>query len=625
MKAYVNLFKALPVGKRTKSFSTKYLDKGVLVEDSVIEAHGTAKVAKLVRSLVPTDSQMNKTFHKSWKKVRDASIEQLVIEQIIHYFTTYSFEALGFYSKETVYIPNEKLELEAKGGITFYVLRGITRDELIDVVHKLISSGIALSDQDLTDLVKVIKDQKLKIDPAKSSNREMAVRLYNLLDITPKDPVEYLRMKVYGATESTLLIKNKEAIEAISSSYSSALGKKINAFSEYKKKFGLEGLASIFYRFKPLFLAFKNKKSAATVNSIRRLAVKYHQPMPEDYIASVTKHLRNGTFSAAKLNKSLTKANIFRKVRLAQALRLYDNQDASGIVYSIRNGKSFAGTINPLGKSVKRSLSVVMDSLGADLSHVKGKKIFMDAGLVVPTSGKMFMGDVPFGSYFSTDDSLVLGVSWRDLEDVRVDLDLSIISVDGKIGWDGYYRDPSCLFSGDITAAPKGATEAHLIRADSEDGIYLLNLNYYNANYYNADINGGIVPFTLFVTEEKGFERIERRAVMSQDNMVFWADSSIDSKYNQKTIGVLKIKDGTKTFHAFEFKTGKSITSRNNEKSMNTISYYDKYLDSLLDLETLVEWAGAKIVDTPEKADIDLSMKSLTKSTLIDLLVADTK
>jgi hypothetical protein len=480
----------------------------------------------------------------------------------------------------------------------------------------MVSSGIALAEQDLTDLVAVIKDQGLEIDPSTSSNRELAVRLYGLLGIIPADPVEYLRLRVYGVTESTLLIKSEDAIEAISKAVNSTFGKTVNVFSEYEEKFGLERLASIFYRFKLLFLAFKNKESSSTVNRIRRLAKKHHRPVPEDYIASVTRHLRSGTLDTTKLNKRLTKTNIFRKVKLAQALRFYGNEEASGIVYSVRNGKSFADTINPLGTSAKKALSVVMDSLGADLHHIKGKKLFMDAGLVVPTSGKMFLGDLPFGSYFSTDESLALGVSWSDVKGRRVDLDLSIVSVGGKIGWDGAYRDSSFLFSGDVTAAPHGATEAHLVRADAEDGIYLLNLNYYNAR------EGGVeVPFTVFVSKEKEFERMENNAVMSQDNMLFWAESSIDHKYKQKIIGVLKIKDGTKTFHAFEFKTGRGITSRNNTKSVNTISYYDKYLDSLLGLQTLMEWAGAKMVNTPEEADIDLSRKSLTKSALLDLLI----
>jgi hypothetical protein len=195
---YLNLFKALPVNQRARSFSTDYIGMGVLVEDSVMENYGKAEVDKFVKGLVPTDSQMNQTFHKSWKKVRDASIEQLVVEQIVHYFTTYGFEALGFYNEDSVYLPNERLELEAQGGITFYVLRGITAKEVADRVEHIITSGIALSDSDLTDLVDVIKDQGLTVDPSISTNREMKVRLYRMLNITPEDPVEYLRLQVYS-------------------------------------------------------------------------------------------------------------------------------------------------------------------------------------------------------------------------------------------------------------------------------------------------------------------------------------------------------------------------------------------------------------------------------------------
>jgi len=582
---------------------------GILVEDSVLETYHPNTVASLIKKLVPSDSQMNKTFHKSWKKVRDASIEQLVIEQIIHYFTTYGFEEIGFYNAETVYIPNEKLELEAKGGITFYVLRGITREEMAVEVDKLISSGMALSENDIDDLMVVIKEQKLAVDPDTSKNRELTVRLYKFLNITPKDPVEYLRLQVYNITGNTLLIKNPEMIKALSAV------KGINVFKDYEDQVGLEKLAAIFNRFKPLFLAFKNKESSHTINRIRKLAKKHHKPVPEDYMASVTKHVRNGTFEASKLNKVLKKANVFRKIKLAQALRFYDNEEVSGVVYAIRNGKSYASTINKLGASAKDALSVVMDSLGADIKHLKGKKIFIDAGLVVPTSGKMFMGAVPFGSYFSTTESLVLGVSWKDVGERRVDLDLSMMSVGQKIGWDSHYRDSTVLFSGDVTSAPHGATEAHLVRNNAENGIYLLNLNYFNG--YGEES----VPFTLFVTKENEYQRMDKHAVMSQDNMLFWAEGVIEAKHKQKTIGVLKIRNGIKQFHVFEFKTGKGITARNDDKNKNTISYYDKYLDALLDVQTLVEWSGAKMVDTPDEADIDLSLKSLTKNVLLDLLV----
>lgn len=609
MNAYLNLFKAAPVLVRTNSFSTDYIEYGVLVEDSVVSKYTKEQIIGLVRHLVPTKSQMAKTFHKSWKKIRDASIEQLVAEQLIHYFTTYGLESLGFYSADTVYIPDEKLELDGTAGITFYVLRGITYDEITNGVHNIISSGIALSDSDLKDLVTVIEQQSLPVDPSVSNNKELSVRLYDMLKITPSDPVEYLRLQVYRATGSTLLIKSRDAIEAISNA---DVG---NVFSEYEKLYGLVKLASIFYRFKSLFLAFKNNHSASTVNRIRRLATKYHRPMPEDYLGSVTKHLRNGTLDIDKLRGSLTKANVFRKIKLSQALQFYGDTSASGVVYSIRNGKSFATTINPLNADADEALLSVMESLADDLSHLCGKRVYMDAGLVAPTSGKMFYGNVPFGSYFSTDDSLVLGVSWNDVDTRRVDLDLSIISAFGKIGWDGRYRDADFLFSGDITAAPKGATEAHLVRDGAHDGVYLLNLNYYNA--YDRDLK---VPFTLFVTRESEFKKMKSNSMMLQDNMLFWADSVIDGKQKQKTIGVLKIDNGIKRFHAFEFKVGKSITAHNDNKSMNTIAFYNKYLDSLVSMKELLVWVGAVVVDNLDEADVDLSMKSLTKSDLIDLM-----
>ena len=67
MNAYMRLFKALPVEKHTKSFSAEYISKGVLVEDSVIQTYGN-RVDMFVRNLVPSNSEINKTFHKSWKK-----------------------------------------------------------------------------------------------------------------------------------------------------------------------------------------------------------------------------------------------------------------------------------------------------------------------------------------------------------------------------------------------------------------------------------------------------------------------------------------------------------------------------------------------------------------------------
>lgn len=609
MLEYINLFKALPVATRTPEYSPHFISDGVMVEGSVMATYGADVIRSVIDKLVPKNSDINKTFHKSWKKVRDASLEQLVMEQTLHYFTTYGLESMGLYNEDSVYIPNEVLKLDEEGGITFLVIRGITPEEMNEKVTSLLRSGLALSDSDLDDLIVTITEYNLTVDPADSANREMKVRLYDKLNIVPADPVEFLRLQVYRTTESSLLIKDKATLEKLSAV-------KKNVFTDYKKAHNLTGLASVFHRFKPIFLALKNNKSASTVNRIRKLAVKYHKPLPEDYLASVTKHLRAGDISFKQLRASLKNANVFRKVKLLQALKLYENKNLSGIVYSVRNGRSFTTTTTPIGSTQVAQATVCL-SLAQDLKHLKGKKVYLDANLAVPTSGKMFVGDVPVGSSFTTKNSLALGVSWKDVKDNRVDLDLSLLSVGGKIGWDGGYRNDDLLFSGDITSAPHGATEAHLVRQDAHDGIYLLDLNYYNA--YDTTVE---VPFTLFVAEEKEYKRLNKNALVSKDNMLFWADSTINASPKQKTIGVLRIKDGTKTFYVFESKTGNRMSSRRDEKTLQRIDFFDKSLDSFVRLQDLLEWSGAKLVDLTDGPDIDLSLNALTKIDLVDLLTA---
>lgn len=44
MNEYLNLFKALPVQKRSESFSTEYIHLGILVEDSVLSSYGRPRV-----------------------------------------------------------------------------------------------------------------------------------------------------------------------------------------------------------------------------------------------------------------------------------------------------------------------------------------------------------------------------------------------------------------------------------------------------------------------------------------------------------------------------------------------------------------------------------------------------
>ena len=101
----------------------------------------------------------------------------------------------------------------------------------------------------------------------------------------------------------------------------------------------------------------------------------------------------------------------------------------------------------------------------------------------MPATEKQFTGHLPTGSWVSVPEDLIVGIHWTNTKKRRIDLDLSIIGVSGKIGWDGSYRSKrrDILFSGDVTDAPPpiGALELFCIKKGLEEPKILI------ANYYN--------------------------------------------------------------------------------------------------------------------------------------------
>ena len=63
----------------------------------------SSKVLRTINDQIGIDGeQANATFHKSWEKIRSADIRQLVLEQMIHYMTTYDYSRMGIYDPSTV-------------------------------------------------------------------------------------------------------------------------------------------------------------------------------------------------------------------------------------------------------------------------------------------------------------------------------------------------------------------------------------------------------------------------------------------------------------------------------------------------------------------------------------------
>jgi len=627
MRSTVRLFKALPIASNRKKNPSKELlektiKKGFIFAPEIVYNYSEKDFDSLIklveREIGLTGEKMNNSFHKSWKKVKDAKIEQLVLEQILHYITTYGFEAMEIYNENSVYVPKEKLEVpNLEDNIPLTVIKGYTKEELKEKLLNFLSSGIALAEDTKNDVLDVATYVELNEEEIENGkNKEVKIALYDYLNKFPENPTEFLRYLVFKSTEKTLLIKNKETIKIIKSK------KNLNIqglLVRYKNKHGLERLSEIFNRFKPIFLAFKTTNKLNTIiNKISKLSKTNHKPMKEDYLNEVTAKVANGKLVQSNLKTALTKANTFRKIRLAYALK-FRSQNVESIMYKVRNGKSYAKEYKFAKQNeAKKALDIVLDSITKDISkNVKGKKFYIPNNITyaLPATEKQFTGYFPSGTYITTPKDMVVGVHWNNVDNHRIDLDLSLVSANNKIGWDADYRNDNktILFSGDLTNAPSpnGASELFYVKTQ------VMSSNIMIVNYYNFMTNVE-VPFKIMVGQDSP-KNMNKSYMLDPNKVISVAKSSINTK--QKILGLLVTTTKENRFYFAETNLGVNISSDySDENVQHTRKFLFDFYTNTINLNKVLEKAGAKFVEDIEDADIDLSPENLEKDTIISIL-----
>lgn len=625
LSSALRLFKGLPIESKQSKIDEDLLkqtvSRGFIFAPEVVYNYpDTAQIIELVdKAYGRSPEQLNQTFHKSWSKVRDASIKQLLIEQILHYFTTYGFEALGIYDRDSVYIPRERLNApELQDGISLVIIKGYTRKELKELLLRLLVSGVALHTDTINDVLDVaclvgLSDE----DIDRVQNKEVKAALYDSLGSVPGNPTEFLRYVVYHATKKTLLIKNRATVTTIKERDNLDIA---GYFDLYERAFGLARLAEVFYRFKPLFLAFRtNNQLKKTINKLRRLAEQNHKPMPEDRLNTITAHLRHDQpVVNDQLYQALETASLFRKIRLAYALK-FRTTDADAILYRIRNGKSYATIFEFSNQAgAQAAYEIVMQSLTADIAkNVAGKKIFIPAGINygLPATEKQFTGNLPSGTYVELTQDMVVGIHWENVESHRIDLDASLLSPEvGKIGWDGRYRsrEKDILFSGDMTNAPKpqGASELFYIGQQAR-GTFMLFVNYFN---FRPTVE---VPCKILVAHEKPINPTAPYTVDSNNIVVL---SNTTMKVKQKNLGIIVADETGCKFYFAESDLGGSRSARDEKYTTQARKYLLNFYTNSIVLNDVLATAGAELVTSATEADIDLSPEHINKTSLLDLL-----
>ncbi len=525
-------------------------------------------------------NDLNKTFHKSWQKIKDSTRAQLLLEQVYHYISTYGSDFRG-----EIFIPNEVLNVPDLK-LTFKVIKAYTEKEMIEKCLSLLSSGIALKEETIDDVLSVLHNDLHYDFTGKENirNKEAIIKIADRYDVFPENPVEFFRYVVYKTTRETLLIKNDDLINRIIQS-------KFNPTWLFES-FGLEKLAQIFNRFKPLFLAYKNR-APKTINRISKLSKVHHQPLVSNPLNNATNMLLEN--SDLHWLENATPFALFKALSACYA-RMYGQNT---FVYRVRNGKSW--TKQSTGTSVNEL------NYGFILTYLKskynfsGKKFYFPENVEfgLPTSEKMFVGNIPTGTRFFG-ERLAVGIYWKNAWGA-FDIDLSGLNIAGKIGWNAAYNqnEGQLMYSGDITNAPDGAVE-YLYANRGLAAPTLVMSNVFNGN---SDCGYKIII-------GKG-DAVSYDYMMNPNNL--FAEARCQSVQKQTIVGMLLPKNEKQCFVLLNFGAGHSHVSGNTEVSvMATNALYQQWYEPL-SFNHLIQELGAEIVPHREEADFDFSLDKLEK------------
>ncbi len=538
-------------------------------------------------------AQLNATFHKSWKVIQKSSRQELFIHQVLHYMTTYGTN----FTSEFIYFPAEKLELPKLTKLPIRMIYGIERTKIIEKCLQLLTSGIALEEGTIDDILKLLNALNYKFTTVENiKNKEALVKIIAKNGVLPESPVEFLRYLIYKVTGSTLLIKNQATIETIKTTQTSI----VNDLN----KFGLKKCATIFNRFKPLWLAFKtNKSNRPLINEISRLSKRYHQPMPVDVLNTVTSVF----YSEQQLTAALAKVNNFRKIRLLNALNSRLNA-ADTFLYRIRNGKSFARQkdITGMKKYYRRVFNLIYWDLVSSLSlHGLKVKYPDNIDYALPSTEKTFIGNYPAGTKI-TSKNLVSGVYWENAWGAN-DLDLSALSLQGKVGWNSAYKSNGLMYSGDVTNAPKGATELlYTTNNLPSPALSILNI-------YSGEVG---CQFKIIVGDAP---KVSANYMFNPNELIIEAATKMVGR--QQILGIFLPEPGNLlSFVLVNAGFGNMSVSSTYSSADNARSALFYQYSSPVSFKQLLIDAGVIFVKNANEADINLMPQALNKNTFINLL-----
>jgi len=568
----------------------------------------------IVRFIDSETVDYNSTFYKNWEQMSSRSRFEQFIDQVLHYMTTYGTN----FQSDFVFTLNDGNREDVPDFNKYKVIEVATIEEVVERCIKMLTSGIAMSNDMVSATVDYIVSHSTAIpedfDVSDVQNREAMIQICDRLGIHPKKGLEMVRWMVYKATGNAMLIKDKKTIEAI----------KVNAdkinFGTFSNE-DIKELSKVFFRFKPIFLAFRRSAwNKSCINSIRRLADKNHVPMKEGFWQTVLGEKKDFN----EIYKRLGEITSFKIVSLIQTIneRFSLMIDGGKNAYFIRNGKAW---VDSNGNNISfdadylgRVRSILHEELVRRLSTKAGiVKFPASIDIACPVSEKKFAGNLPYGSAYKLSNHNYFGIYWRESDGTR-DFDLSFNDKNGcKIGWNANFRDGNnVLFSGDMTSARPCATEILYFRGGCNTEGTLWN------NRFSGSQGS---KYRYFMGRQK-IDNLTSNYMVDPNTVEF--EEWTTSENGQEMMGVVY----DNKIYPCKFGFGQSIVSR----GLSNIEKFDmmkRKLNSNIDLKKLLLEAGftewneqmTKEVTNEdgtvktEQVTPDYDFTNLNKDTLINL------
>lgn len=510
--------------------------------------------------------------------------------QILHYLTTYGADAVGVKCPAYIPVHSKDNETISKDLIVIEVVGDTIWES--DIINYLTRTK-KINNNNLSKVLDFISyiSQNVSIALEDFSSLEVMSLYAEWNNIVPQNIEVGIRLLVYIFTSKPFIIKNRETINDILNSQKKIDDKFVKKlFFSYEEK----DYATIFYRYKPILLAFKqigDKKVKYFINRVRRLANDYNKPMRRigvQYFFEQPKAVQE-LYIKEMNNRQLIKLMNFVTMRNS-----FNNHQET---YFIRNGKTYTKETN---KSLDTySFYKLLGELRSRFAALQNKYVILpkDIEYTVPVSEKQFIGVFPWGSYINLpQEEALIGISWNNFKGETTDLDFHIINDNAHYGWNGE-RTGNVTYSGDMTDATNGATEKYWIREIQQD--YALQVRPFSKEH-------GEMDFHFFTNHKDSVQKVV----------------DLPLKINDAGIGV-GILSTTGKLYLSSFRLDSQKIPKGKQ---------DDFISGLINrwgtsgtVKQLLDAVGAEVVHSEEEVPIgeqyfDLRLGALNTTTLLDFV-----